>query len=76
MALELFLFNRIYIIAKIRNTTVIYCFPKITAPYPHLCHLAGLKLKDPPTSAYQALGLKACTTTTWLDFSLLKRNTY
>jgi hypothetical protein len=32
---------------------------------------ANLKLRDLPASASQKLGLKACTTTTWLCFYLL-----
>lgn len=29
--------------------------------------MAGLKLKDLPASASQALGLEACATTAWLE---------
>jgi hypothetical protein len=31
----------------------------------HFVDQAGLKLRNPPASASQVLGLKACTTTTW-----------
>jgi hypothetical protein len=36
--------------------------------------LAVLELRNPPASASQVLGLKACTTTAWLTQGLLKPN--
>jgi hypothetical protein len=33
----------------------------------HSVDQAGLKLRNPPASASQVLGLKACATTTWLQ---------
>jgi hypothetical protein len=35
-------------------------------PGTHFVDQAGLKLRNPPASASQVLGLKACATTTWL----------
>jgi hypothetical protein len=35
-------------------------------PGTHFVDQAGLKLRNPPASASQVLGLKACTTTSWL----------
>jgi hypothetical protein len=35
-------------------------------PGTHSVDQAGLKLRDPPASASQELGLKACATTAWL----------
>jgi hypothetical protein len=32
----------------------------------HFVDQAGLKLRNPPASASQVLGLKACATTVWL----------
>jgi hypothetical protein len=37
----------------------------------HFVDQAGLKLRNPPASASQVLGLKACTTSTWLRGSFL-----
>jgi hypothetical protein len=36
-------------------------------PGTHFVDQAELKLRNPPASASQVLGLKACTTTTWRD---------
>jgi hypothetical protein len=36
-------------------------------PGTHLVDQAGLELRNPPASASQVLGLKACTTTAWQD---------
>jgi hypothetical protein len=33
----------------------------------HSVDQAGLKLRDPPVSAFQVLGLKACATTAWFS---------
>jgi hypothetical protein len=35
-------------------------------PGTHFVDQAGLKLRNPPASASQVLGLKACATTAWL----------
>jgi hypothetical protein len=35
-------------------------------PGTHFVDQAGLELRNPPASASQVLGLKACTTTAWL----------
>jgi hypothetical protein len=40
-------------------------------PGTHLVNQSGLELRNLPASAYQVLGLKACTTTTWLEFSFM-----
>jgi hypothetical protein len=39
-------------------------------PGTHSVDQAGLELRNPPVSASQALGLKACATTAWLLPSL------
>jgi hypothetical protein len=36
-------------------------------PGTHFVDQAGLELRNPPASAFQVLGLKACTTTAWQD---------
>jgi hypothetical protein len=36
-------------------------------PGTHFVDQAGLKLRHPPASASQVLGLKACVTTAWLS---------
>jgi hypothetical protein len=38
-------------------------------PGTHFVDQAGLELRNPPASASQVLGLKACTTTTWPENS-------
>jgi hypothetical protein len=40
-------------------------------PGTHSEDQASLKLGDPPVSASQVLGLKACVPTTWLSFYFL-----
>ena len=40
------------------------CIPG--CPGTHCLDQAGLELRDPPASASQVLGLKACATATWL----------
>jgi hypothetical protein len=37
-----------------------------------LCKQAGLKLRNPPASVFQVLGLKACDTTAWLFIGIFK----
>jgi hypothetical protein len=37
-------------------------------PGTHFVDQACLELKNPPASAFQVLGLKACATTFWLHF--------
>jgi hypothetical protein len=37
---------------------------------------AGLELRNPPASASQVLGLKACTTTAWLTYNFKKYITF
>jgi hypothetical protein len=44
-----------------------------SCPETHSVNQAGLKLRNPPTSAYQVLGLKACTTTAWLNIYIFKQ---
>ena len=43
---------------------VFLCSPG--CPGTHFVDQAGLELRNPPASASQVLGLKACTTTAWL----------
>jgi hypothetical protein len=38
----------------------------------HSVDQAGLELRNPPASASQVLGLKACTTTPWLKEAILE----
>jgi hypothetical protein len=45
-----------------------------TVPGTHFVDQAGLKLRNPPASASQVLGLKACATTTQLAYSCIKKN--
>jgi hypothetical protein len=40
-------------------------------PGTHFVDQAGLELRNPPASASQVLGLKACATTAWLKTDLL-----
>jgi hypothetical protein len=40
----------------------------------HSVDQAGLALRNPPASAYQVLGLKACTTTAWLHLILFSND--
>jgi hypothetical protein len=42
-------------------------------PGTHSVDQAGLELRNPPASAFQVLGLKACATTAWLLKFLFKR---
>jgi hypothetical protein len=42
------------------------CIPG--CPGAHFVDQAGLELRNPPASASQVLGLKACATTAWLAF--------
>jgi hypothetical protein len=37
----------------------------------HSVDQAGLELRNPPTSTSQVLGLKACTTTAQLEFTII-----
>jgi hypothetical protein len=39
----------------------------------HLVDQAGLELRNPPVSASQVLGLKACAATAWLCFKFLSQ---
>jgi hypothetical protein len=39
-------------------------------PGTHSVDQAGLELRNPPASATQVLGLKACATTAWLKISI------
>jgi hypothetical protein len=41
-------------------------------PGTHFVDQAGLELRNPPASASQVLGLKACATTAWLGFRFNK----
>jgi hypothetical protein len=41
-------------------------------PGTHFVDQAGLKLRNPPASASQVLGLKACPTTTWSILTLIQ----
>ena len=43
----------------------------VLEPEPSFVEQAGLKLRDPPASASQVLGLKACTTTPGLRWILM-----
>ena len=43
-------------------------------PGTHSVDQVGLKLRNPPACASQALGLKACTTTAWLPVSALGKH--
>jgi hypothetical protein len=40
-------------------------------PGTHFINQAGLELRNPPASAFQVLGLKACATTAWRSEGLL-----
>ena len=40
-------------------------------PGTHFVDQAGLEFRNPPASASQVLGLKACATTAWLHFQIL-----
>jgi hypothetical protein len=42
-------------------------------PGTHFVDQAGLELRNPPSSASQVLGLKACATTVWLIIGFLKK---
>jgi hypothetical protein len=42
----------------------------------HSVDQAGLELRNPPASASQVLGLKACATTAQLIFSFLRQKLY
>jgi hypothetical protein len=55
---------------------VFLCSPG--CPVTHSVDKAGLELRDPPVSASQVLGLKACTTTAWqnLLFCILTKIKY
>jgi hypothetical protein len=48
-------------------------FYRYSPGYPgtHFVDQVGLKLRNPPASASQVLGLKACATTAWLKFVIL-----
>jgi hypothetical protein len=43
-------------------------------PGTHFVDQAGLELRNPPASASRVLGLKACTTTPGLMFSIFKES--
>jgi hypothetical protein len=55
---------------------VLFCFRDRVSLYSpgcpgtHSVDQAGLELRNPPASASQVLGLKACATTAWLFFFL------
>jgi hypothetical protein len=50
---------------------LLFCFDRASlcspsCPETHFVDQAGLELRNPPASASQVLGLKACATTAWL----------
>jgi hypothetical protein len=60
-----FWFLFIYLFILVFRDRVSLCSPG--CPETHSVDQAGLELRNPPASASQVLGLKACaTTTTWL----------
>jgi hypothetical protein len=56
----------IYLFILVFRDRVSLCIPD--CPETHSVDQAGLELRNPPASASQVLGLKACVTTAWLVF--------
>jgi hypothetical protein len=50
------------------------CIPG--CPGTHFVDQAGLKLRNPPASASQVLGLKACATTVWLPLLFMETDSH
>jgi hypothetical protein len=55
----------IYFFFLVFRDRVSLCSPGF--PRTHFVDQAGLELRNPPASASQVLGLKACATTAWLN---------
>jgi hypothetical protein len=65
-----FLLLFVWLVWLVFQDRVSLCSPG--CPGTHSVDQAGLKLRDPPASASQVLGLKACTTTPSAQVSFLK----
>jgi hypothetical protein len=68
LVLVCFGFGFFFFFFLILRNRVSLCSPG--CPGTHFVDQTGLKLRNLPASASQVLGLKACTTTTWLDDAL------
>jgi hypothetical protein len=62
----------LFVFVFVFENRVSHCSPG--CPGTHSVDQAGLKLRNPPVSASQVLGLKTCTTTDWPKATLIKEN--